>query len=1213
MRLLSFLPLLTLLYLMFLFLIAYLGDKYKEKGKSLIKNPFVYSLSLAVYCTAWTFYGSVGLFSHNGFEYIPIYIGATFAAFTYSFTLKKIINISKNHNTTSIADFISTRYGKSGNIAALVSLMLVFGMLPYIALQLKAITNTLELLYSFGEHPRKTAIMEFYHDYAFYIAVILSIFGALFGARKLDVTERHEGMVLAIAFEALVKLFAFLCVGVYVTYFIFNGYDDILRQGSVFEEIKQLYKIGEYPAPTYYQWTNLILLSAIAVMLLPRQFHIGVIENTGEKNVKKAMFLFPLYLFLINFFVPAIAIAGRLLGLSPADADIYVLKIPLIKGNELLSLIVFIGGFSAATGMLIVETVALSTMVINHIFSPFIVNLKTGLDLSFLLIHLKRLTILLIMLLGYFYFKVIGETKILVDIGLMSFCAVLQLAPATFLGIYWERTNKVGALAGIIVGFIVWFYTLFMPSLTDAIPFLQGVVEKGLFELEFLKPKSLFYLDILDIWSNSIFWSLFLNIFCTVSFSIIFPKSKTEQETATSFVFLDKKDKESLAEVTEYMSSPPSYQEYLDFMSKFMGRDKAIKTLELFYENIGLKNKDNLTSHQAFLLRNHIEKALAAYIGSATSKNILDSFLKIHGTKVVEIFSIFKDVSESLKDSRETLAIRVKELSLLYSSLQRLLSTIDENEILDIAIDILEKNFNMPACAIVIMDKDGKLRIRRQKGLNDELAKGIVFENSKLTYVWQAFESKKIIAIEDIEHAPFPPKISSLVNGKPIQSLAVAPIIVTGAPLGVIFLLNDTKQFFSEQFLNFFQGIANQIGLSLKNAQLYAELGMLNKELENKVAERTIELRNKSQLLEEAYNNLKEVDKLKTQFLSTMSHELRTPLNSIIGYTQLILDGVEGDISESQREDLERIERNAKHLLQLINDILDLSKIEAGRMQLNIERVELSEVLKQSISIVTPLIGSKNLKIVDNVSNRSLFLMCDFQRLEQIFINLLSNAIKFTDEGSIVIDCKVNTDDTGQSWATISVSDTGIGISAENLDKIFEAFRQVEESSTRKHGGTGLGLSITKRLVEMHGGAIWVESQINKGTTFYFTMPMASEGYFKPYVKEVKLIQSAEKDTIFICEPNEFILQTIYDYVTKEGFSVEYVDSLNIFDKAKMIKAVMLLINKEVYKNDNVLKENIAKNDVLNSIPLFFIDENSYKDDILNIISSFKKGKDSYE
>lgn len=1206
MRILPILPLITLLYLLLLFVIAYVGDTYKEKGKSLARNPFVYSLSLAVYCTAWTFYGSVGLFSHNGFEYIPIYIGATFAAFTYSFTLKKIIAVSKNHNTTSIADFISTRYGKSGFLAAIISAMLVFGLLPYIALQLKAITNTLNLLYFFGEQSRSLKITDFYYDYAFYTAVILSIFGALFGARKLDVTERHEGMVLAIAFEAVVKLFAFLCVGIYVTYFVFTGYKDILGQGAIFAEIRHFYKIGEYPAPTYFQWANLILLSAIAVMLLPRQFHISVIENSGEENVKKAMFLFPLYLFLINFFVPAIAIGGRLLGLSPNEADIYVLKIPLMRGNELLSVIVFVGGFSAATGMLIVETVALSTMVINHIISPLIVKFKLRVDLSFLLIHLKRFCILSIMLLGYVYFKIVGETKILVDIGLMSFCAVLQLAPATFLGIFWDKTNKMGATAGIIAGFLVWFYTLFLPSLADALPILSDVAKYGLFGFAFLKPSALFYLEGIDIWSNTIFWSLFFNFIFTISFSIIFSQSRTERDITASFVYLGKKE-EYLPEIREHLSSPPSYQEYVDFLSKFMGKENATKVLNNFYNSLALKSQDILSSHQSFLLRNHVERALAAYVGGPTAKNIIDSFLRIHGTKIVEIFNIFKDVSESLKESKETLAVRVKELTLLYTSLQRLLSTINEKEILDIAIEIIDKNFDMPACAIVLMDKDGKLRIKRQSGLDEVLANNIVFDVSEATYVGQAFENKVVIAIEDIQLAPFPPKISSLKDGFPVLSLAVAPIIVTGSPLGVIFLLNNKKQFFSEHFLSFFQGIANQIGLSLKNAQLYAELGTLNKELENKVAERTIELKNKSQLLEEAYNNLKEVDKLKTQFLSTMSHELRTPLNSIIGYTQLILDGVEGDITEGQREDLERIERNAKHLLQLINDILDLSKIEAGKMQLNISKVELKEAIKQSLAIVSPLIGEKRLTIIDNASEKDVYLLADIQRLEQIIINLLSNAIKFTDEGTITIDCSISVDDTNHHWATISVKDTGIGISTENLVKIFEAFKQVEDTSTRKHSGTGLGLSITKRLVEMHGGAIWVTSELGKGTTFYFTMPVATSEDIKPYVKEVKLIEKSHRNTVIIIDSNEANLQYIYDSISRAGFSAEFVDPLSIMQNTTLKEHFAVIINKELYKSDDQLKKFLINSDFFSKTPVFTFSEDSIKNDIASVIDKLKE------
>lgn len=747
-------------------------------------------------------------------------------------------------------------------------------------------------------------------------------------------------------------------------------------------------------------------------------------------------------------------------------------------------------------------------------------------------------------------------------------------------------------MAGLIAGFAVWFLLLFLPSLSSTFPFLVG-----------LSTHRLLYIDGLDMWSNCIFWSLFFNLFFTISISILTSQSAMEQEISEKFV----KSYEAIEHLPEkeYITGLPSYNEYLDFLSKFVGKENAEKALKNFYISHNLNIDEPLKSHQSILLKNHLEKTLSAYLGGPTAKSIIESFLKVHGTKIVEIFNIFKDISESLKESKETLALRVKELTLLYSSLQRLMSTIDEEEILDIAIQILGENFGAPACAIVLLDRDGKLRIKRQKGLDEALAGTLTFDSSQTSYVGKVFAEKVVITIEDIEQAPFPPRISTLKDGSPIQSLAIAPIIVTGSPLGVIFLLNNKKQFFSEHFINFFQGIANQIGLSLKNAQLYAQLSALNKELETKVAERTIELRNKSQLLEEAYNNLKEVDRLKTQFLSTMSHELRTPLNSIIGYTQLLLDEVDGEITGPQREDLERIEKNAKHLLQLINDILDLSKIEAGKMQLNITKIDLKEAVNQAISIVLPLIGNKPLKIINNIGEKSIYILADFQRLEQIIINLLSNAIKFTDEGTVTIDCQTSTDSTNQGWVTIWVQDTGIGITPENLDKIFEPFKQIEQTSTRKHGGTGLGLSITKKLVELHGGALWVKSEWGKGSTFYFTMPLATSDFTKPFIKEVKLIERERTKNIFVIDNKEMNLQFIYDSFAQDGFSVEFIDKSNIFFKSAEKRPFAILINRSIYENDEQMRT-IISDDLFSKTLIFTYSDEGLKDDILNILGELK-------
>ncbi|MCX7769636.1 MAG: response regulator [Proteobacteria bacterium] len=1169
-------------YLIILFLIAYFADRLKEKGKSLAANPYIYSFSLAVYCTAWTFYGSVGLFSKHGYQHILVYIGPTFAAFTWWHTLRKIILIAKQHNITSIADFISTRYGKSTYLAGFITIMLTIGMLPYIALQLKAISSTLNILFFSGTKQfSQVSFKEFYLDHAFHIAILLSIFGALFGARKLDVTERHEGMVIAIAFEAFIKLIAFVAVGFYITYLIFDGYKDILNQGLYFLEIKELYNINTPSTPDYFQWFNLMLLSGIAVMFLPRQFHISVIENYDVNHIKKAMYIFPLYLFLINFFVPAISIGGRLLGFSINDSDLFVLLIPIARGEELLSLFAFIGGFSAATGMLIVETVTLSTMILNHIISPVIVKITfKKINLSFLLIHIKRFLILLVMVLGYIYFKIIPEKFILVDIGLMSFCAILQLAPAIFLGIYWNKVNKIGAFAGIMAGYLIWFYTLFIPSLINVFPKLENVIKYGPLGIEMLKPQALFYLKNLDIWSHSIFWSLTFNFLFLISFSVLTKQSQNESILANSFVNIDKKD--LVPEITEqqHIDRSPSLEEYKEFLSKFIGKTSAEKAIQNFIETNNIPKPYILTSSQELQLRTFVEKTLAAHLGGPTATIILDNFLKIFGTKVVKIFDIFQDVSESLKESRQALAIRLKELSLLYSSLEKLMTSIDKETIMNNAIEMLISNFNADACAIALFDEDKKLRIKKQKGLS-EIYINFEFDMEK-SFAGKSFEENRVIFIESLQHIPFPPQIKNLEDGGLVESLAVAPILYAGTPMGVIIILNKTKRFYTEQFKNFFKGLANQIGLALKNAQLYQELTQLNQELEKKVSERTIELERKSLLLEEANKHLQEIDKLKSQFLATMSHELRTPLNSIIGYTQLILDGVDGPLSPEQKEDLQRIERNAKHLLQLINDILDLSKIEAGKMELNITKVDLLEVFDQVISIIKPLISGRPIEIETKYETPSCFVLADRQRLEQILLNLLSNSAKFTERGKITIGFRKIFDMIKKPWVEIFVSDTGIGISKENLDKIFKAFKQLEDTSTRKYGGTGLGLSITKKLVEMHGGAIWVESTPGKGTTMTFTMPAATEGEtFYPYRKEVFLSEVSKSKThkVLIIEEREDILQIIYDFLSKEGYEVDYANLQNAMDKIVKEKPMSIVIDlmlseQEGWKLLRMLKEN---------------------------------------
>lgn len=356
----------ALIYLCLLFGVAYYAEYRQRQNKSLINNPYVYALSLAVYCTAWTYYGSVGQASTRGIEFLAVYIGPTITAALFWPVLRKIIRICKTQRINSLADFISTRYGKNFSLAVVVTVLCMIGIIPYIALQLKAISSSMHILSGTTPH---TGLIGILQDNTLYIAIALVAFIILFGTRSIDASEKHEGLVAAVAFESIIKLLAFLVAGIFVTFGLFNGFGDIFTKAAANEDLAKLFRFNGEGA--YTTWTGLVLLSMLAVVFLPRQFQLGVVENVQENHLKKAIWLFPLYLFLITLFVLPIAFGGKLLmGDTGVNADTYVLALPLQHGAGLLSLFIFIGGFSAASSMIIVETIAISTMMSNNIATP---------------------------------------------------------------------------------------------------------------------------------------------------------------------------------------------------------------------------------------------------------------------------------------------------------------------------------------------------------------------------------------------------------------------------------------------------------------------------------------------------------------------------------------------------------------------------------------------------------------------------------------------------------------------------------------------------------------------------------------------------------------------------------------------------------------------------------------------------------------------------
>ncbi|MFO7858477.1 MAG: sodium:solute symporter, partial [Ectothiorhodospiraceae bacterium] len=457
----------SLAYIGLLFGIAYWADRRAEAGHSLVNNPVIYTLSIAVYCTAWTFYGSVGRAAQDGMGFVTIYLGPTLVAILWWLVLRKLIRIAKQHRITSIADMIASRYGKSMLLGGIATTIAVIGVTPYIALQLKAVAASFEVLASFPGEPDTAAPAGLFGDNAFWVACILAIFAILFGTRHIDATERLEGMVVAVAFESVVKLVAFVAVGIFVTFFVFPGPAELMEQAREHTELDELLTLRNSTGG-YGSWLAMLLLSMGAILFLPRQFQVTVVENVDEDHLRTAAWLFPLYLLVINLFVLPIALAGLVFfGDGSVAADNYVLALPLAEGNELLALLVYIGGFSAATGMVIVATIALAIMVSNDLIMPCLLRLRhwpfvQRLDLRRTIITLRRLIIAALVLMGYAYFRLIADSYTLVSIGLISFVAVAQFAPAILLGMYWKGASRAGAVTGLTAGFAVWAYTLFL-------------------------------------------------------------------------------------------------------------------------------------------------------------------------------------------------------------------------------------------------------------------------------------------------------------------------------------------------------------------------------------------------------------------------------------------------------------------------------------------------------------------------------------------------------------------------------------------------------------------------------------------------------------------------------------------------------------------------------------------------------------------------------
>lgn len=644
----------SIAYIVLLFLIAAFAEKRAALGKSIVNSPYVYALSLAVYCTAWTYFGSVGRAATAGVEFLPVYLGPTIVAPLWVFVLRKMILISKSQRITSIADFISSRYGKSIFLGVLCTLIAVLSIIPYISIQLKAVASSFQILIS--KDPTAGVISKevpIIYDSSIYITVALAAFAILFGTRHLDPNERHEGLVAAIAFESIWKLVAFVSVGIFVVFGMYNGLEDLFAQGAAVPEIARIFSFEE-SAPDPWNWFWVILLSMFAILLLPRQFHMAVVENTNPNFAAQAAWVFPLYLLLINIFVIPIAVGGLLhFPNGQVDPDTFVLDLPLVEGQQALALFVAIGGFSAATSMVVVSVIAMSIMVSNNLMMPILLRSRTIVqpyvqDLSNRLIGVRRVSIVVILLLAYGFFKSVGSSYALVSIGLISFAGIAQFGPATIGALYWKRGTKAGATAGLLAGFVVWFFCLPFPTLIEAGLFDRAILEEGLFGLWWLRPYAFLGMDTLQPIAHGTFWSLFANTLFFIVFSLRKPPDTLEITQADLFVDIYKY--QNRPSEFDVMRREAKMKDLVNLLNRFLGQPRVAVLMKKYEEDTGVKIEKSTVANAELV--NFAETHLSGAIGAASAKVIINTVAQEDPISLEEMFKILEQTQEIVRYSK---------------------------------------------------------------------------------------------------------------------------------------------------------------------------------------------------------------------------------------------------------------------------------------------------------------------------------------------------------------------------------------------------------------------------------------------------------------------------------------------------------------------------------------------------------------------------------
>lgn len=1024
-------------------------------GREARARLMIFPLSLAIYCTSWTFFGSVGSASRTGYEFLTIYIGPALMIGLFSPLIIRIVRLAKAQNITSIADFIAARYGKGQAVAATVALIAIVGSIPYIALQLKAVSSSLETILAHIT-PISDLTRPLLGDIALFVALSMATFAVLFGTRHIDATEHQDGLMLAVATESLVKLFAFLAVGIFVTFWVFGG------PAALFEAAQRnTATAGLFDhTPEMASFIAATLLSFFAIILLPRQFHVAVVENNNEDEIKRAAWLFPLYLVLINLFVIPIAIAGLLTFPSGmVDSDMFVLALPLQTGSHVLTIAAFVGGLSAATAMVIVESVALSIMISNDLIMPLVLQRRSRLisgreNLGSLLLMVRRLAIFGILLLAYMYYRSAGAAQ-LASIGLLSFAAIGQLAPAFFGGLVWRRATASGAMAGMVAGITAWFYTLLLPTFADIGFIGQHILVDGPWNIAWLRPQHLLDLD-LPALVHGVVWSLGLNIVCYIGFSLLREPSAIERMQANTFV---PSGMTPIAPSFRFWGSSVTVEELTTTVARYLGAERTRNALEIFAGTHRISMDP--TDEADFRLVRHAEHILASAIGGASSRLVLSLLLRKRTVSTKAALKLLDDASAALQYNRE---------------------------ILQTALDHVRQG-------IAVFDRDLQLICwNRQFGEILDLPPSLVRVGIGLADILRFNSQRGDVGpdrIEDVVRA----QIERYVSGKDLfmerfaEGGMVIEVRANHMPDG---------------------GIVTTFTDITASVEAAEALERSNETLERRVRERTEELTLLNAELAHAKGEAESANISKTKFLAAASHDILQPLNAARLYvTSLVERGGHDD-----RRLVDNIDASLEAVEEIFGALLDMSRLDTGAMRPEFSSFRIDDIMRQIELEFAALAAAKNIEL--KYVPCSAVVRSDRRLLRRLVQNLVSNAIKYTPTGRVLIGCRRCGDNL-----RIDVYDTGVGIPESKRRDIFIEFHRLEQGA-RIARGLGLGLSIVERVARVLNCIVDVNQTGRGGSHFAVTVERSNAKPVELPARDTARIDPSQlAGTTVICIDNE--------------------------------------------------------------------------------------------